>query len=458
MEFFYVNPWNYEAVFPSQSAYMSNLKVFKFGGASVKDAAAIRHVANILQDYKDEKMVIIVSAMGKTTNALEKIVAAYVNQTGTAFELLEEVKKAHYQTAAELFGESHPIFNILNDTFVEIEWVIEDEPQDGYDYIYDQIVSIGEMASSRLLATWLTESGMPAHWLDARDAIRTDDTFREGKVDWAVTNQQCQRVVPPLLEKQNFVVTQGFIGGTQENFTTTLGREGSDFTAAIFSYALDAESMSIWKDVPGILTGDPRLFDNVAKIDRLSYKEAIEMTYYGAKVIHPKTIKPLENKNIPLHVKSFVDPKGEGTIIMSDVNVNYPPVVVVEKNQVLIHISTKDFSFVAESHLAKLFQLFDQYRIKINMMQNMAISFTVCVTERSERLKQLVAELKKEFNVVVDQDLELITVRHYEDEIVKNLSKGKMVLFEEYIRGTMSMVVKNIPNMVRKETAATDKN
>lgn len=426
------------------------IKVFKFGGASVRNADAIRNVANILKDYPEEKIMIIVSAMGKTTNALEKVVAAYVKETGDAFALLEAVKQAHYQVALELFGEAHPIFSLLNDTFVEIEWVIEEDPQDSYDYIYDQIVSIGEMASTRLLAAFLAHEGRSAAWLDARDVIRTDDTFREGRVDWKTTGTLCEQKLPGLFEKNNLLVTQGFIGGTQENFTTTLGREGSDYSAAIFAYQLDAESLSIWKDVPGILTGDPRLFENVQKIDRLSYKEAIEMTYYGAKVIHPKTIKPLENKNIPLYVKSFVDPAGEGTLITTDVNVTYPPVVVVEPNQVLLHISTRDFSFVTERHLGILFQQFDKYRIKINMMQNMAISFTVCVTERSERLAQLILELEKDFKLVVDRNLELITVRHYTDEIVATLSKGKIILFEEYIRGTMSMVVKEIPNMIRK--------
>jgi len=403
-------------------------KVFKFGGASVKDADAIRNVANILKNYSKGKTIVVVSAMGKTTNALEKIVEAYSKKTGA----------------------DHSIFSLLNDTFVEIEWIIEEDQQDGYDYVYDQIVSIGEMASTRMLAAFLTHQDQSAAWLDARDVIRTDDTFREGRVDWDTTASLCQQKIPSLFEKNNLVVTQGFIGGTQENFTTTLGREGSDYSAAIFAYQMNAESLSIWKDVPGILTGDPRLFENVQKLDRLSYKEAIEMTYYGAKVIHPKTIKPLENKNIPLYVKSFIDPKGEGTLISTDVNITYPPVVVVEPKQVLLHISTRDFSFVTERHLGVLFQHFDKYRIKINMMQNMAISFTVCVTERSERLALLIAELEKEFKLVVDRNLELITVRHYTDEIVKTLSSGKIILFEEYIRGTMSMVVKEIPKMVRK--------
>ena len=425
-------------------------KVFKFGGASVKDADAIRNVASILKDYSEEKIMIVVSAMGKTTNALEKIVETYSKKNGDAFALLEELKQRHYQVAMDLFGAEHPVFSLLNDTFVEIEWVIEEDQQDGYDYVYDQIVSIGEMASTRLLAAFLAHEGQSVAWLDARDVIRTDDTFREGRVDWETTGSLCQQKIPGLFENNNLIVTQGFIGGTQENFTTTLGREGSDYSAAIFAYQLNAQSLSIWKDVPGILTGDPRLFENVQKIDRLSYKEAIEMTYYGAKVIHPKTIKPLENKNIPLYVKSFIDPAGEGTLISTDVNVTYPPVVVVEPKQVLLHISTRDFSFVTERHLGFLFQQFDKYRIKVNIMQNMAISFTVCVTERSERLALLIAELEKDFKLVVDRNLELITVRHYTDEIVATLSSGKIILFEEYIRGTMSMVVKEIPKMVRK--------
>jgi len=425
-----------------------SIKVFKFGGASIQDAAAFQNVGNILKKYQNDPLVIVVSAMGKTTNALERIVKAYMSEQehkkDDPFKLLEEVKQHHYLVTSILFGEDHPVYALLNDTFVEIEWIIEDEPQDEYDYIYDQLVSIGEMAASRLLTAYLNHIKLSASWLDARDVIRTDDTFREGRVDWDMTTKQSQQKIPALLSKTNFVVTQGFIGGTQENFTTTLGREGSDFSAAILAYTLDADSMHIYKDVQGVLTGDPRLFKEVQKMDRLSYREAIEMTYYGAKVIHPKTIKPLENKNIPLHVKSFLQPDEPGTVITKIVDVDYPPVVVVEPNQVLLHISTRDFSFVTERHLGYLFQQFDKNRIKINMMQNMAISFTVCVTERSERLAKLLAELEIDFKLVVERGLELITIRHYDDKIVKSLSEGKVILFEEYIRGTMSMVVKNM--------------
>jgi len=348
-----------------------------------------------------------------------------------------------------LFDEHHEIFASLNDTFIEIEWVIEEPPHEDYDYMYDQIVSIGEMVSSKIVSAYLNTQNLVSQWLDARDAILTDNTYREGRVDWEETQKRMKNNVLPLLSGKAFVITQGFIGGTSENFTTTLGREGSDFSAAIFSYCLDAASMSIWKDVPGILTGDPRLFKNVSKIDRLSYKEAIEMTYYGAKVIHPKTIKPLQNKNITLFVKSFIDPEGAGTEISSEIETSYPPVVVVESNQALLQISTKDFSFVAEHHLSHLFSLFADYRIKVNMMQNMAISFSVCVTDVPSRIDQLMNKIEEDFKVVKEPGLELMTIRHSQKGILKELKKGKIIILEERIGQTIQMVVKEIPNMER---------
>jgi len=421
------------------------IQVFKFGGSSVRDADAIRNVTTILTDYKDKSLVIIVSAMGKTTNLLEKVVNAYFNETEGAMAHLEEAKKAHYKVMSELFDIKHEVFGQVNDLFVEIEWVLEEPVQDSYDYIYDQIVSIGELVSSRILATFLNQNQLQTALIDARDVILTDDTFRDAQVNWEQTKLKAQKEVLPRLEKHSFVLTQGFIASNNENQNTTLGREGSDYTAAIFSFCLDAVSMSIWKDVPGVLTADPRLFENVSLINRMSYKEAIEMTYYGAKVIHPKTIKPLQNKSIPLFVKSFIDPKNEGTMIDGNTDViQYPPVVVVETNQCLLHISTKDFSFVAERHLSFLFQLFNKHRIKINMMQNMAISFSVCVTNTAGRLDQLITSLETDFNVVMDDQLELITVRNYKEEMLKSLIGDKIILFEERIRQTIQMVVKKV--------------
>ncbi len=426
------------------------MKVFKFGGASLKDAAGVKNVATILQRYKDEQLVVVVSAMGKTTNALEEVIHAHAKQTGQAQALYDKFKENHYAIMRDLFDEGDEAFVTVNDVMVEGEWVLDEKPADNFDYMYDQIVCMGELVSSKIVAAYLNKIGLKTHWLDARDVVATDNTYREGWVIWDKTKANAQKNVAPLLEQGGFVLTQGFIGSTSENFTTTLGREGSDYSAAIFSFCLDAESMSIWKDVPGVLNADPRLFDNVIKLDRLSYKEAIEMTYYGASVIHPKTIKPLQNKNIPMFVKSFLDPDAPGTEISSDNEETYPPIVVVEKNQALLHISTLDYSFVAEHHMARLFGKAADLRIFVNMMQNTAISFTICVGNVPDRIERFIREVSDEFKVKSEDGLELITIRHYTPETIENLKKGKMVLFEERIRNTMQLVVKNIPPIERK--------
>ena len=427
------------------------MKVFKFGGASLKDAAGLRNVASILQRYKEEQLVIIVSAMGKTTNAMEEVMAAHVQQNGQAQAIYDALKEKHYAIMRELFDPQDEVFAAVNDVFVEGEWVLEEKPSDNYDYMYDQIVCVGELVSSKITAAFLSKSGLPTEWLDARDVVATDNTYREGWVIWDKTKASAQKIVTPLLDKGGFVLTQGFIGSTSENFTTTLGREGSDYSAAIFSHCLDAESMSIWKDVPGVLNADPRLFEHVIKLDRLSYREAIEMTYYGASVIHPKTIKPLQNKNIPLFVKSFLDPDAPGTEISSDNEETYPPMVMVEKNQALLHITTLDYSFVAEHHMARLFSKAADLRIFVNMMQNTAISFTICVPNQADRIEKFSQEIADEFKVKTESGLELITIRHYNEDTIANLKKGKMVLFEERLRNTLQMVVRAIPAIERRE-------
>ncbi len=428
-----------------------NIKVFKFGGASVKDAEAIRNVANILKGYKKEQLLIVVSAMGKSTNALEKVVHAFFDKKEDSKDILKEIQNQHIAISKELIVENAQLEKEISKIIAPVNRLLQKESDRGYDFIYDQIVSLGELLSTKIVSAFLSKEKLTNHWLDARKIIKTDNTYREGNVNWESTQRNISRNVNALLKKSGFVITQGFIGSSEEKATITLGREGSDFTAAIFSYCLDAESMSIWKDVPGILTGDPRLFKKVEKIDRLSYKEAIEMTYYGAKVIHPKTIKPLQNKSIPMYVKSFVDPGGEGTFIGADVDAFYPPVVVVEREQVMLQISTKDFSFVAEHHLSFIFKLFTKYRTKVNMMQNMAISFSVCVTIKDlERLTKLINELKETFNVVVEKDLELITIRHYHKSVIEQMKKHKIVMLEERIRHTIQMVMKDVPKMERK--------
>lgn len=424
------------------------IRVFKFGGASVKDANGVKNVANILQRFRDESVLIVVSAMGKTTNALEEVVAAHAARNGRAYELLNGIKKYHYDIIDQLFATKHDIYDDINDLFnTQVEWVLEEEPHENYDFMYDQIVAVGELVSTKIVAAYLNQTGLPTQWLDARDVILTDEIYREGWVQWEETIENAQRIVKPMLEKPGFVLTQGFIGATRENFTTTLGREGSDYTAAIFSFCLDAESMTIWKDVPGVLNADPRLFDNTVKIDRLSYKEAIEMTYYGAKVIHPKTIKPLQNKNIPMYVKSFLNPEAEGTYIGGDVDDLYPPIITVEINQALLQISTRDFSFVAEHHLSALFQMIADLRLLVNMMQNSAISFSVCVTDLpiDDKVDRFVQMLQKDFKVQIDRGLQLIAVRHPQENVLEHLLKGKMVLMEERVKETLQFVVKDVP-------------
>ena len=421
----------------------TQLQVWKFGGASISNPDLVENVGSIVKNYLKTNAVIVTSAKGKTTNALETLVKAYMNESDEANKILEEIKQDHFQYAQALCGVGHPILNELNDLFVEIEWILEDPVIDPYDYVYDQIVSIGELASTKVVSQYLVDQGIKANWLDIRDVILTDNRHREARVDWEITQKKSNKI-KTLLESYDVIVTQGYIASSSENFTTTLGREGSDYTAAILSYCLDADSMHIWKDVPGILTGDPRLFKEVMKIDRLSYKEAVEMTYYGAKVIHEKTIKPLQNKNIPLFVRPFYTPEKDGTLISAEDPIGYPPVIVVNADQVLLHISTNDFSFVGEHHLGDLFTLFAKHRIRVNMMRNTAISFTVCTNNRPGRIKAFEAELGDQYTLQKDSDLKLMTIRHYTEDVVNSFTKGKLVLFQERLKNTVHIVVKEL--------------
>ncbi|MES2425881.1 MAG: aspartate kinase [Bacteroidota bacterium] len=416
--------------------------VFKFGGASVKDAEGIINLANVVGKYKSEQLLIVVSAMGKTTNALEKLTKAYAEQTDDVHEIYEGIKQYHYDIIAELFETGDPVFDDVANTFVEIDWMIEDEPHDDYDFIYDQIVSVGELVSTRIVAAYLNKVGLKSQWLDVRGYIHTDNNYREGTVQWDKTRESIQLSIPAQLER-GIVVTQGFLGGTSENFTTTLGREGSDYTASIFAACLGAESVTTWKDVPGILNADPKLFNDTIKFDELSYTEAIEMTYYGATVIHPKTIKPLQNANIPLLVKPFTDPDALGTVIKEDGrNVFAKPVIIIKKDQVLLSISTKDHSFITEDHLSDIFERFAKNHVKINMMQTSALSFSVCFDYKEEYFSKLLADLNTAYKAKYNNDLTLITVRHYTADIAKELIGGKTVLLEQLSRNTAQLVVK----------------
>lgn len=415
--------------------------VFKFGGASVKDAEGIANLANVVKLYTDKPLLIVVSAMGKTTNALEKLARAYADQTDDLHSIYEDVKQYHYNILSQLFEAKHPVFDEVANTFVEIDWMIEDEPQDDYDFIYDQLVSVGELVSTRIVAAYLNQQNLKTQWVDVRGYIHTDNTYREGVVQWDKTTQSIQQSIPTLLEK-SIVVTQGFLGGTSENFTTTLGREGSDYTASILAACLGAESVTTWKDVPGVLNADPKLFADTIKFDELTYTEAIEMTYYGATIIHPKTIKPLQNANIPLLVKPFNEPTAAGTVIKENATAVFSkPVIIIKQNQVLLSLSAKDHSFITEDHLSDIFSRFAKYHIKVNVMQTSALSFTVCFDLDQERFDLLLKNLS-DFNVKYNTGLTLITTRHYQQNTITELTQGKTILLEQLSRNTAQVVVK----------------
>lgn len=422
------------------------MNVFKFGGASVKDAAAIRNVASILTEENRNALIVVVSAMGKTTNALERLTDAFYYQTGQAQSILEEIRDYHFAIVNDLFPDNrHPIFTDLHNTFVELEWAIEDAPTHSYDCEYDQIVSVGELISTKIVSHFLIQADISNVWRDARDCIQTDNTYREGKVDWEGTQERIKNDFLQWLEQNpgKLIVTQGFIGVTSENFSTTLGREGSDYTAAILAYCCNAESVTIWKDVPGVLNADPKWFDQTQLIPELSYQDAIELTYYGATVIHPKTIKPLQNKNIPLYVRSFLQSKMPGTKIY-DGQQSLPIACFIFKvNQVLLSISPKDFSFILEENLSAIFALFSNEGIHINTMQNSALSFSVCIDKNERKLTSLIDKLRENYRVLYNEDLELVTIRHYDQATIDRVTGGKEILLEVKSRYTAQMVMKN---------------
>jgi aspartate kinase len=420
------------------------MQVFKFGGASVKDADGVRNVLEVLKQFPNQKLAVVVSAMGKMTNTLERLAKAFFYKTENPETILDEVKKYHIDICHQLFSSStHPIFIELENTFVELYWAIEDEPTHGFDFEYDQIVSMGEIISTKIISAYLNECGILNKWMDARGLIQTDNTYREGKVDFELTEKLIQRDLLPVFDACKMIVTQGFIGGTSENFTTTLGREGSDYTASILAYCLNANNVTIWKDVPGVLNADPKWFSHTKKIDQLSYHDAIELTYYGATVIHPKTIKPLQNKSIPLYVKSFLKPKEDGTVIKDgDKRLNIPS-YIFKIDQVLISIQPKDFSFIAEDNLSDIFEVFSKHGVKINLMQLSAISFSVCCDHDELKIQELVKEIQTQFKVLYNSGLELMTVRYYTQDTIDTLTINKVILLEQRSRFTVQMVMKN---------------
>ena len=420
------------------------MQVFKFGGASVKDAESVINVGTILHKFTGQKTVVVVSAMGKSTNRLEELVKAYYFKTPELMSVFEEIKSYHFSIVNKLIPEkNNSIFNDLENVFVELLWAIEEEPCFTFDHHYDQIVSLGEVLSTKIISAYLNHIGLSNTWVDARGIIQTDNTYREGKVNYELSESLTKAELMPALEKQNLIVTQGFIGGTSENYTTTLGREGSDYTASLLAYFLNADKVVIWKDVPGVLNADPKYFKNTQKIKELTYHDAIELTYYGASVIHPKTIKPLQNKNIPLFVRSFIDPKEEGTVIRdSDQRLNVAS-YIFKDDQILISIQPKDFSFIAEDNLSIIFALLSKNGVKVNMMQNSAISFSICVDNDDLKIKGLIDELKDQFRILYNTDVQLMTIRNYDNETIAKLSENKIILMEQRSRNTHQMIIKS---------------
>jgi aspartate kinase len=414
-------------------------RVFKFGGASVKDAEGVRNLKKILDIYKDEKLVVIVSAMGKMTNQFEKVLDSWYYAPDALQSNLEIVKNFHLDIAKQLENKPKEITSVLTPILDRLFEILSSENSNNYDKDYDDIVSFGEYLSTTLISTYLNLSGCANQFACAIHLIKTDDSFREGKVDWEKTEKAIQRFAAKYPNKT--IIAQGFIGGTVNNEVTTLGREGSDFSAAIFAYCLNAKDVTIWKDVPGLLNADPKFYPNAVKLDEISYQEAIELAYYGATIIHPKTIKPLQNKHIPLFVKSFLAPRDEGSIIADIEPVEKIPSYIFKTEQILLSILPKDFSFIAADNLTKIFSYISKNKLKINLMQNSAVSFTICMDNKPNRFANLLKDLQGEFTVKYNMDKKLITIRHYTQEAIDQVIGNQPIILEQKSRSTLQVVL-----------------
>ncbi len=419
------------------------MKVFKFGGASVSQIDRLENVGKILSGFKEEKILIVVSAIGKTTNALEKVTEAfYAGKKDEAIQLFRLVKRSHLEMSKYLLVKTAlAAEERLESFFTEIEWLLHDKPVRDYDYYYDQVVSIGELLSTTIFSAYITEIGLNNTWIDVRDIFRTDDNFREAIIDWQYTAKQVEENIKPLFDKFSFVVTQGFIGSTDENESTTLGREGSDYSAAVFANLLNAESQTIWKDVEGVMNADPKLQKDAVIIKELNYDEVIEMAYYGAQVIHPKTIKPLQNKNIPLLVKCFLDASLPGTVIHNNPVHNLPPIIIWKHQQVLIDLHSKDFSFVSEKPISDFYLMLTGLKLKPNLLQTGAVTIHVCIDDNVEKLDRLASSAGGQFDVNIQKDLTLLTIRHYNSETIEKLTGGRKVLLRQQTPETLQLLI-----------------
>jgi len=431
------------------------MKVFKFGGASVNSVERIQNLAGIVKQYQEDPLVIIISAMGKTTNALEKVAEAFFDgKKEEALQLFHVIRNNHINTSKYLLvTRFNECLTQLTDFFTEIEWLLHDKPVREYDYYYDQIVCVGELLSTCIISHYLNETGITNQWLDVRDILRTDNNFRDAGVDWKTSEEKIKMAIGSGQitdsdksssvndhSSSNIYITQGFIGCTDDNESTTLGREGSDYTAAVFANILNAESLSIWKDVEGVMNADPKQFPDAQLIAELSYTEVIEMAYYGAQVIHPKTIKPLQNKQIPLYVKCFVDPALPGTIIHQRNSKDLPPIIVIKQNQALLHLNSQDFSFVEDEPMSVLYKIFGKVKLRPNLIQTGAINVQICLDYRTDKVEHLALEAATVFDVQVEKDLNLLTIRHYNKDIVEELTAGKNIILTQRTKETIQVV------------------
>jgi len=416
------------------------MRIFKFGGASVKDADGIKNVFSVLEKVGHEDTLLVISAMGKTTNALELVIKNYFEKSNELHSSLQEVKKYHYQILMDLFeDEENDVYFAVNSHFADLEYFIRSNKSPNYNFVYDQVVSYGEIISTTIVSHYFAQAGLKNNWIDVRNFIKTDNTYRDANVDWEKT----QQLISKGVKKKALNITQGFLGSDENNFTTTLGREGSDYTAAIFAYCLNAESVTIWKDVPGVMNADPRYFENAILLNQISYREAIELAFYGATVIHPKTLQPLQRKEIPLHVKSFINPLLPGTSVSKGKDLEpQTPCYIVKRDQLLISLSSIDFSFIMEENISEIFALFHQYKMKVSLIQNSAISFSVCVEDKFGNFNDLKNILAKKFKVAYNENVSLYTIRHFNKEAAEMVEKGKTVLLKQISRETLQVVTK----------------
>lgn len=416
------------------------MRIFKFGGASVKDAEGIKNVFSVLEKVGHEDTLLVISAMGKTTNALELVIKNYFEKSNELHSSLQDVKKYHYQILMDLFeDEEHDVYFAVNSHFADLEYFIRSNKSPNYNFVYDQVVSYGEIISTTIVSHYFNQAGLKNNWIDVRNFIKTDNTYRDANVDWEKT----QQLISKGVKKKALNITQGFLGSDENNFTTTLGREGSDYTAAIFAYCLNAESVTIWKDVPGVMNADPRYFENAVLLNQISYREAIELAFYGATVIHPKTLQPLQRKEIPLHVKSFINPLLPGTSVSKGKDLEpQTPCFIVKRDQLLLSLSSIDFSFIMEENISEIFALLHQYKIKTSLIQNSAISFSVCLEDKFGNFNELKPVLAKKFKISYNENVSLYTIRHFDEKAAKIVEKGKTVLVKQISRETMQIVTK----------------